>query len=226
MLSTPSHIPIVLFSSSAVYGQTSLSQVAEHQSVTLDDALSYDGDVYGYAVGKWELENLGKLAMKKGRQVMIIRPFNVVGTGQSSAYGMVVPNFIKKALHGDPVTIYDDGNQSRSFTCVETFTYCLYKLMSNQKAWEYPQNIINIGANQSTTINDLAKIVIEEADSYSRIEYKAYSKVFPKKKDVRHRRPDLGLLHELVGEEIEWPDINSIVSRMVAYHARNQVLAV
>ncbi len=226
MLSTPSHIPIVLFSSSAVYGQTSLSQVAEHQSVTLDDALSYDGDVYGYAVGKWELENLGKLAMKKGRQVMIIRPFNVVGTGQSSAYGMVVPNFIKKALHGNPVTIYDDGNQSRSFTCVETFTYCLYKLMSNQKAWEYPQNIINIGANQSTTINDLAKIVIEEADSYSRIEYKAYSKVFPKKKDVRHRRPDLGLLHELVGEEIEWPDINSIVSRMVAYHARNQVLAV
>ena len=128
MLSTPSHIPIVLFSSSAVYGQTSLSQVAEHQSVTLDDALSYDGDVYGYAVGKWELENLGKLAMKKGRQVMIIRPFNVVGTGQSSAYGMVVPNFIKKALHGNPVTIYDDGNQSRSFTCVETFTYCLYKL--------------------------------------------------------------------------------------------------
>ncbi len=226
MLSTPSHIPIVLFSSSAVYGQTSLSQVAEHHSVTLDDALSYDGDVFGYAVGKWELENLGKLAMEKGRQVMIIRPFNVVGTGQSSAYGMVVPKFIKKALVGDPIVVYDDGDQSRSFTCAETFTYCLYKLMSNQRAWEYPQNIINIGADQSTTINELAKIVKEESNSYSKIEYLAYNKVFPKKKDVRHRRPDLGLLHELVGEEIEWPTIQNIVSRMVAYHSQNQVIAV
>ncbi len=226
MLSTSANIPIVLFSSSAVYGQTTLTEVAEHQSVTLEDALSYDGGVYGYAVGKWELENLGKLAMEKGRQVMIIRPFNVVGTGQSSAYGMVVPNFIKKALNDSPVTVYDDGDQSRSFTCVETFTSCLYRLMSTQRAWEYPKNIINIGADQCTTINELAKIVIEEVDSYSNIEYLAYNKVFPKKKDVRHRRPDLGLLHELIGEEVEWPTIQNIVSRMVEYHAHNQVLAV
>ena len=150
---TPAHIPVVLFSSSAVYGQTSFSKVAEDQSVTLDDALSYDGGVYGYAVGKWEMELIGKREMKKGRKVMIIRPFNVVGSGQSSTYGMVVPNFIKKALSGSPITIFDDGVQSRSFTCANTFVYYLYKLMKNSKAWEYPNNIINLGANHSTTIN-------------------------------------------------------------------------
>lgn len=211
---TDKHIPVVLFSSSAVYGLTSEESMGEDISLPLEEALAYDSQKFGYAAGKWELENIGKKHMKEGRKVMILRPFNVVGTGQSSNYGMVVPNFIKNSLAGKPLTIYNDGEQTRSFTCAETFTEILYRLIQHPEAWELGNNIINIGSKNCISINHLAEVILTACNSNSKIVYKPYEAVFPNKVDVKHRIPNLTRFTKLVGK-VEWPEIQDIVTNMV-----------
>ena len=93
------------------------------------------------------MEQIGLKAAKDGRKILIVRPFNVIGTKQVGTYGMVVPTFIHQAIDGKPLTIFDDGFQIRSFSCVEIFIKCLFKIMEFDEVWEIGKNIINIGSN-------------------------------------------------------------------------------
>jgi len=214
ILSTDKNIPVVLFSSSAVYGLTEERGAKETSILEKEKSLAYDGHKHGYATGKWELERIGKLHSSQGRKVMIVRPYNVVGERQSPSYGMVVPGFIQKSKLGLPLTIYDDGEQTRSFTCAATFTNCLYKLINMPETWEVGNNIINIGSDNCVSINYLAKIILEATQSQSKIEHVPYETVFPNKKDVRHRVPDLERLTSLIGK-VEWPHITEVISNLV-----------
>ena len=171
MLSISQDIPIVLFSSSAVYGNTK-DVSKETESISIDNAMHYDGDKLGYAAGKYALEQLGSASMDENRDIMIVRPFNVIGIRQSSKYGMVVPTFIESALKHEPLVIYDDGKQTRSFGCVEKFTTCLYQLINTDEAWVKPNNIVNIGCPNSIEINELADTIIRITKSKSVKVYK------------------------------------------------------
>lgn len=211
-------VPTVLFSSSAVYGLTKKAYAVESKSISAKEALEYDGNKLGYASGKWAMEQAGIRAMEAGKPVMIIRPFNIVGHGQVTTYGMVVPNFVDSAMKGLPLTIYDSGHQTRSFSCVEVFCAVMEKLITQPAAWQRPNNIINIGSDQMTSINELAHLTIESLESKSTINYVPYDSVFPCKKDVLHRRPDLSRLETLVGA-VEWPSIRSIVEALEKHKA-------
>ena len=214
VLKATGNTPILLFSTSAVYGLSATEEVSESNVISLERARTYDGPVRSYSAGKWELEQLGHKAMDEGRKVMIIRPFNVIGDRQSAAYGMVVPNFIKNCKTGNPITIYDDGEQSRSFSCVKKFTTTLSTLIQSEDVWSKPNNIINIGSNHILTINKLARIIKSKMDSSSPIEYLPYDTVFPNKKDVRHRFPDTRLLTKLMGD-VDWPTIEEIIDELL-----------
>ncbi len=207
--------PLLLFSSSSVYGLGNDSMMMrEDISVTRDIALLYDGGVEGYATGKWELERVGIDAMNTGRDVIIIRPFNIVGPGQSSAYGMVLPSFVRRILRGLPVIVHDDGCQTRSFGDVETFIEIVMRLIRTSNAWKSGYNIINVGQPELISIKQLALIVMAEVERNVPLEYVAYNQVFPGKTDVRARLPDDAHLTSLIGN-IKWKNIREIVRECI-----------
>lgn len=214
VMETFTNAPIVLFSSSAVYGMDHKWAVKEDQAISHDQLLKYDGGKNGYACGKWEMEQLGLKAAKDGRKVLIVRPFNVIGTKQVGTYGMVVPTFIKQAIDGRPLTIFDDGFQIRSFSCVDTFVKCLFKIMRFHEVWEIGKNIINIGSRNGYSINDLAFIVLEETHSASVICYHLYEEFFPDHKDVIYRVPDTTYGEKFYGK-VEWPTLREIVKNIL-----------
>lgn len=223
VLDTFKGVPAVLFSSSAVYGMDNRHAVREDQQVSYEQLLKYDAGDPGYACGKYAMEQIGLKEAEAGRKVMIIRPFNVIGTRQVGTYGMVVPTFVNNAIAGKPLTVFDDGFQVRSFSDVTTCVNCVFKLMEFEELWTPGHNIINIGAKTGHSINDLAFMVLEETQSDSVIKYSFYEEFFPNHKDVAYRVPDTTYGEKYYGV-IEWPSLRSIVQKIL--HSVKHVNAV
>lgn len=205
--------PVVVFSSSAVY--PNLHGRAHHETETLstEAALAYDGGQPGYACGKVHLEHLATEASRNGRQVLIIRPFNIIGSTQLSAYGMVVPRFVEDARAGRPLQVYDDGKQTRTFGDVDTFVNCLFRLMEQAHAWLPPHNVFNIGSTEATSVRQLAELIRNATGSAVPLHYVPYAAVFPGRYDVRSRQPDTSRLEAMIGP-VEWPSITDIVQQL------------
>src|SRR6185503_11403675 len=95
---------------------------------------------------------------EKKLPTVVARLFNTVGPRQTGQYGMVVPNFVKQALAGQPITVFGDGKQSRCFSHVSDVVRALIGLMEKESSyWQ----VFNIGNNTEITISDLAKQVRE-----------------------------------------------------------------
>ena len=213
-------VPIVLFSSSAIYGLTSSKSVNENQVISEEDALNYDGGKRGYATGKLAMEKIG-VDYSKRQPVLIIRPFNVIGPGQVGTYGMVVPNFINNALENRPLVIYDDGQQRRSFSDVYTFNNYLLNLISCESAWCVGSNIFNIGNKIDNSIIELAHKIIEQTGNNPGIEFIPYKKIFSNKSDVRNRKPDIGHLEKQLGP-ITWPSLELVINSILEFDSEQR----
>lgn len=196
--------PIMFLSSSAVYGHRHELPVSEFDA-TEDDAESYDGGSYGYATGKFDAEHL--IASPK-RAYTIVRPFNVVGPGQSGEYGMVLPRMVDAAMADKPITVYDDGGQFRSFSHVRTFVDCLMRLIHVDAP-----GVVNVGNPRSNSIYSLALEIALYRKGVP-ITTVPYESVFPGHKDVRVRVPDTSRLEFLVGP-VEWPTMQEIVQEVM-----------
>ena len=121
----------------------------------------------------------------------IARLFNTYGPRMRPDDGRITPNFIMQALKGQPLTVYGDGSQTRSFTYVEDTVEGIWRLMN------YPQasrQVINIGNPEETTVLEFAKKVKEITGSYADIEFKDLPKDDPVK-----RKPDITKAQELLG---------------------------
>ena len=103
---------------------------------------------------------------EKKLPTVVARLFNTVGPRQTGQYGMVVPNFVRQALAGQPITVYGDGKQSRCFTHVSDVVRALIGLMEHEDAYG---QVFNIGNNVEISIADLAKQVREMCGSKSEI---------------------------------------------------------
>ncbi len=206
--------PILLMSSSAVYGLESCESVVETDTISEVATLQYDGGQPGYACGKRRLELHGHRAIAARRPVMIVRPFNVVGPGQRADFGMVLPTFVRRACQGADLEIHDDGQQLRSLSDVHTFVECILRLLVTRDAWLPESSTVNVGTSVTTSMLALAKLVLEETGSNSRLRFVPYGSVYPGRHDVRCRRPDSGRLNRLIGE-VTWPDIRSVVREFV-----------
>ena len=116
-----------------------------------------------------------ELYKKSAFAVTIARLFNTVGPRQSGTYGMVLPRFVKAALSNQPLIIYGDGSQSRSFCAVSDVVVALDDLMNST---ETIGQAYNIGSTIEISIKDLAQIVIKITGSKSQLVFKKHSEVF------------------------------------------------
>ena len=126
-----------------------------------------------------------------GVDTRIVRIFNTYGPRMRPGDGRVVSNFIVQALRGDPLTVYGDGEQTRSFCYVEDEAEGLYRLFNSDEV-----DPVNIGNPVEFTIRELADIVLEETGSDSMIE----SRPLPAD-DPKVRQPDITRARALLGWE-------------------------
>src|SRR4029450_10971892 len=107
--------------------------------------------------------------------VIIVRFFNTVGPRQTGRYGMVIPNFVRQALAGEPITVFGDGNQSRAFTHVPDVVGALVRLVTEPKAIGQGRKS---GAAEEITIRALAERVRALSGSPSPIKLVPYDEAY------------------------------------------------
>src|SRR6185437_14359703 len=120
-----------------------------------------------------------------GLAIKVARIFNTYGPRMHPNDGRVVSNFIVQALKGEPITIYGDGSQTRSFCYVDDLVEALLRLMATDDATTGP---VNLGNPREFTILQLAQMVVEQTGSKSKIERRPLPADDPKQ-----RRPDISL---------------------------------
>ncbi len=125
-------------------------------------------------------------------EIRIIRIFNTYGPRMALDDGRVVSNFILQALKGEPITIYGDGRQTRSFCYVEDMIGGIYLLM-NKDNFTGP---VNVGNPNEINLLDLANRIIEYTESKSKLVFKDLPEDDPKQ-----RRPDISLAKKELGWE-------------------------
>lgn len=123
--------------------------------------------------------------------IKVARIFNTYGPRMHPNDGRVVSNFIVQALRGDPITLYGDGSQTRSFCYVDDLIDAFLAIMNTPDEVTGP---INIGNPTEFTIHSLAKMVVELTGSKSSIEFCALPS-----DDPRQRQPDITLARETLG---------------------------
>ena len=161
-----------------------------------------------------------ELYKKSGLEVTIARLFNTVGPGQSGVYGMVLPRFVKAALSGQPLLVYGDGSQSRSFCAVSDVVVALDSLMSNS---ESAGQAYNVGSTNEISIKDLAQKVIDVTGSKSQIDFKKHSEVFGDNFEEPARRvPDISKLAKAIGWQPK-KSLESIILEVAEYIRANEV---
>ena len=131
--------------------------------------------------------------------VVIVRFFNTVGPRQTGMYGMVVPRFVKSALNNEPITVYDDGKQSRCFCHVLDVVEAIEKLMFHCPG--AVGQVINVGNPKEITIGDLAKTIKRLLKSKSEIRNIPFSAAYPDGgfEDMRRRVPCIKKVRKLIG---------------------------
>ena len=125
--------------------------------------------------------------------IRIIRIFNTYGPRMHENDGRVVSNFVVQALKGEDITVYGEGNQTRSFCFADDLVRGMMSLMDSPDELNYP---INIGNPKEFTILELAEKVIKLTGSKSKIVYNPLPK-----DDPMQRQPDIALAKEKLGWE-------------------------
>jgi UDP-glucose 4-epimerase len=204
---------VLVASTSEVYGKSNAVPFREDADLVLGATTK---GRWSYACSK-AIDEFLALAYHKEKRlpVVIVRLFNTVGPRQTGRYGMVVPNFVKQALLGHPVTVFGDGSQSRCFTYVTDVVGALIKLVDHPGA---VGQVFNVGNDsEEITILDLAKRVKERTRSKSEIELVPYEKAYEEGfEDMPRRVPDLGKVKQLVGYEPR-VHLDEILDRVAAY---------
>jgi UDP-glucose 4-epimerase len=188
---------VVIASTSEVYGKSEDVPFREDSDLVLGPTPKHR---WAYACSK-ALDEFLALAYWKERKlpVIIVRFFNTVGPRQTGQYGMVIPNFVRQALAGEPITVFGDGKQSRAFTHVTDVVDALLKLMAEPKAIG---QVINIGTVEEVTISQLAERVRALSGSTSAIKYIPYDQAYESGfEDMPRRLPDLTRVKNLIGYE-------------------------
>ena len=186
---------VIIASSSEIYGKNQKEVFKETDGRVMGTTLTHR---WSYSCSKALGEFLALAYWREKRlPVIIVRLFNTCGPRQTGKYGMVVPRFIEQALSGEPITIYGDGNQTRSFAYVSDVVNGIVSLASHPGA---VGEIFNLGGEGKITISDLAEKIKRFSKSDSQIVYLPYEEVYGEGfEDMRHRIPDTTKLRNLIG---------------------------
>ena len=185
----------LLASSSEIYGKNPAMPLKEDSDRVLG---SPEIARWSYSESK-AMDELHAFELYKHKSfpVTISRFFNTVGPRQSGSYGMVLPRFAEAAITNQPLTVYGDGTQSRTFCSVTDVVDALVSLMNSK---ESIGQAFNIGSTNEITITELAQKVIKLTNSTSEIIYKKHSEVFGDHFEEPQRRvPDILKIKKVVG---------------------------
>jgi UDP-glucose 4-epimerase len=188
---------VFVASTSEVYGKSTDVPFREGADLVLGATVRHR---WAYACSKL-LDEFLALAYWKEKKlpVVVVRLFNTVGPRQTGQYGMVLPTFVRQALAGQPITVYGDGTQSRSFTYVADVVGALIKLAHEPRA---VGEVFNIGNTEEVSIGTLAQRVKALSGSESPIQLIPYDEAYEAGfEDMPRRVPDISKVNALVGYE-------------------------
>lgn len=186
---------VLLASTSEVYGKHVDAPLVETSDCVYGPSEKLR---WSYAAAKLmdEFTGLAYYRTKK-LPVIIVRFFNTVGPKQTGRYGMVIPRFVKQALRDEPILVYGDGSQTRTFTHVKEVAELLIKVADSPKA---VGQVINMGGIEEVSIMDLAKRIKMLTNSNSEIRTVPYEVAFPKDfEDMQRRVPSTEKLKSIIG---------------------------
>ena len=188
---------VIITSSSEVYGKSDKLPFQED-----DDSVIGPTSIrrWGYACSK-ALDEFLALAYhrEKGLPVVVLRLFNTVGPRQAGGYGMVLPRLVSQALAGDPMTVYGDGDQQRSFTYVRDVVKAIPDIAQAPGA---EGHVFNLGSDKEISINGLAGVVRQALKSTSEIIHLSFREVYGEGfEETRRRVPDISKIRRYISYE-------------------------
>ncbi len=187
---------IFVASSSEVYGRSTAVPFREDGELVLGPTSK---SRWSYACSKAAAEFLA-LAYHKSHclPVVIGRFFNVVGPGQTGAYGMVLPRLVRQALDGDAMTVYGDGRQTRCFLHVAEAVDAVLRLTAALE--QTNGGVFNIGATEEIAIGELAERVRRQINPAAEIRTVPYDEAYETGfEDLARRVPDLTRIQDAIG---------------------------
>jgi UDP-glucose 4-epimerase len=202
---------VLIASTSEVYGKSAKVPFHEDDDLVLGPTTKHR---WAYACSKMIDEFLA-LAYWKERKlpVIIVRLFNTVGPRQTGQYGMVVPNFVRQALANEPITVFGDGTQSRSFTYVGDVVRAVVALIDEPRAIG---QVFNIGNGKEISIRALALRIKEITGSRSQVVMIPYEQAYEAGfEDMPRRVPDISKIRALIGYE-PTVELDEILTRVIA----------
>jgi UDP-glucose 4-epimerase len=187
--------PVFVASTSEVYGKSPALPFREDGDLLMGPTVK---GRWSYACSKAIDEFLALAYWKeRGLPTVIGRMFNTVGPRQTGRYGMVVPNFVRQALAGQPITVFGDGTQSRCFCHVHDVVRALADLMERDDLYG---EVFNIGSEEEITITDLAARVRDLVGADVPITYVPYDEAYEQGFEDMHRRvPDISKIGSVLG---------------------------
>ncbi|MFN2525348.1 MAG: GDP-mannose 4,6-dehydratase [Actinomycetota bacterium] len=155
---------------------------------------------WGYSTSKAADEILAfAYHRERGVPTVVVRLFNTVGPRQTGMYGMVLPRFARQAVRGEPLTVYDDGKQTRCFCHVVDVVDAMLRLLDERQA---EGEVFNVGGTEEVSILEVAERIVDLSQSKSEIRFVPYEEAYEKGyEDMRRRVPDISKIRELVGWE-------------------------
>lgn len=207
---------VFIASTSEAYGKQTKVPLLETDDITFG---SSGKARWSYAVAKLMDEFTGIAYYRsKNLPVVIGRLFNTVGPRQTGEYGMVIPRFINQALENQPLTIFGDGSQRRTFTHVAEVCKCIIDLMETESAYG---EVVNIGGVSEVTIKELAEQIIAKTGSSSTLTYVPYDQVYNDDfEDMPRRVPSTDKLEKLIKFSPS-RTLSDILDETIAFHKSN-----
>lgn len=198
---------VMLASSSEIYGKNPKMPLTEESDRVLGSPLVAR---WTYSEAKAIDEAFARtLHEKEGLKVKTIRFFNTVGPRQSPAYGMVIPRFFAAAMKNESLVIHGDGTQQRVFGHVSDAITGIIALWNSDKGFG---EAFNLGGFEETSINNLAKRIIELTGSDSEISYQSYEQLAKDGfEDLARRVPDTSKLTGVTGWKAQ-KDLSAILN--------------
>ncbi len=205
--------PVLLASTSEVYGKLEKPKFSEEDDVVLGPTSRAR---WCYAASKIIDEFLAKAYFKEKRlPTVIVRLFNTIGPRQTGQYGMVAPRFVRQALLGEPITVYGDGTQRRSFTWVGDVVHAMVQLIEHPEAYG---EVFNIGHTDEISIYALAELIKAMTDSASEIVCIPYEQAYESGfEDMARRLPDLTKIQRAIGYRPTL-DLPHMLEWLIAYY--------
>ncbi|HWK11980.1 MAG TPA: NAD-dependent epimerase/dehydratase family protein, partial [Vicinamibacterales bacterium] len=203
---------VLIASTSEVYGKSADVPFREDADLVLGPTAKHR---WAYACSKLIDEFLALAYWKEKKlPVIIVRLFNTVGPRQTGHYGMVIPTFVRQALAGQPITVFGDGTQSRSFTYVGDVVRAMVALIQEPKA---VGQVFNIGNGREITIGELAERIKRMTGSASPIVTIPYDQAYEAGfEDMPRRVPAISKIDALVGYA-PTVELDEILARVIDY---------